>query len=92
MSKLKPFDVEISQKEKSCEACCLCKARKQPHIGKDQARIDEERIAGLRKGVIHSDLMGPIKIKTLSGCQYVLTYICNNTEFSYTYLLKEKSE
>ena len=45
MSKLKPFDVEISQKEKSCEACCLCKARKQPHIGKDQARIDEERIA-----------------------------------------------
>ncbi len=92
MNKLNPIDVEILNNETTCEACCLCKARKQPHIKKDQARIDEERLAGLKIGVIHSDLMGPMKTKTLSGCRYVLTYICSNTEYSYVYLLKSKNE
>ena len=30
--------------------------------------------------------------KSLSGCSYVLTYICSHTEDSFVYLLKSKSE
>lgn len=92
MDKLKPTDIKISPNKEFCEECQLCKAHKLPHKRKSQEKIDEERRTGIRKGVIHSDLMGPMKTKSLSGCRYILTYICSHTEFSYVYLLKHKSE
>lgn len=78
-------------KEMFCEDCHLCKAKNLPHREKIQDKIDEERIKGIRKGVIHSDLMGKLK-SSIGGCQYVLTYICSQTEYSYVYLFKKKSE
>ena len=94
MSELKSSDIEFSQNqnEEFCDDCHLSKAKKKPHIVKSQNAIDDERKSGVREGVIHSDLMGAMKIKTLSGCRYVLTYICSHTEFSYVYLMKQKSE
>jgi hypothetical protein len=35
--------------------------------------------------------MGPIK-ETIVGCRYALTYICSETQYSFQYLLKKKSE
>ena len=92
MSKLKSSDTEQPTERVFCEDCQLCKAKKLPHKTKSQSIINEEKISGIRKGVIHSDLMGPMKIKSLSGSRYVLTYICGHTEFSFVYLLKSKSE
>ena len=84
-------DVKLNQNAEDCEECQLGKAKKLPHREKEQQIINEERASGSRKGVIHSDLMGPVK-SSLGGCQYVLTYICSQTEYSTVYLLKNKSE
>ena len=35
--------------------------------------------------------MGPIKA-SIGGCRYVLTFLCSQTEYSFVYLLKNKSE
>lgn len=75
-----------------CEECHLCKSKKFPHKEKSQKLIDEEKNSGMKEGVIHSDLMGPMRKNSMSGCRYVLTYICGHTEYSYVYLLKSKSE
>ena len=93
MKKLVSSDIKSTPlNEEFCENCHLCKAKKLPHKHKLQNDINEERQNGLRKGVIHSDLMGPMKTTSMSGCRYVLTYICSQTEYSYVYLLKSKSE
>ena len=91
MTKLEASDIRISQTGEFCEECTIAKATKQPHKKKEQEKIEEERVSGLKKGVIHSDLMGPIEA-SLGGCRYILTYICSKTEYSTVYLLKEKSE
>ena len=92
MSKFDPKDIKFSEEGTVCEDCNLSKAKKLPHKEKPQSTINEERSNGVRKGIIHSDLMGPIKNKSLSHCKYVLTYMCSHTEYSYVYLLKNKSE
>ncbi len=92
MNKLIPENAELKHGKPFCEDCHLCKAKKLPHKEKPQKCVDEEKRTGTRKGVIHSDLMGPIKNTSLGGCRYVLTYICAQTEYSYVYLLKNKSE
>ena len=86
MTKLEASDIKISQNGEFCEDCQIGKATKLPLRAKDQEQIDVERASGLRKGVIHSDLMGPIE-SSLGGCQYVLTYICSHTEYSTVCLL-----
>ena len=99
MRKLESCDIKLNHNEIFCEDCHLCKAKKLVHKIKPQSVINEERTNGVRKGVIHSDIMGPIKKQSLwdfmklqSGCRYVLTYICSHTEYSFVYLLKNKSE
>ncbi len=92
MSKLNSKEFTNSTETESCEECNLSKATKLPHIKKTQDIIDQERKKGSRKGVIHSDLMGPMRHKSLSGSRYVLTYIDSHTDYSFIYLLKNKSE
>ena len=94
MRKLESCDFKIKHNEIFCEDCHICKAKKLVHKIKPQSVINEERTNGVRKGVIHSDIMGPIKKKSLQicWCRYVLTYICSHTEYSFIYLLKNKSE
>ena len=36
--------------------------------------------------------MGPMRNKSLNSYEYVCTYLCGSTEFSFVYLLKTKSE
>ena len=72
MNKLEASYIKINQNGEFCEDCQIDKATKLPHQAKNQEQIDEERASGLRKGVIHSDLMGPVE-SSLGGCRYVLT-------------------
>jgi hypothetical protein len=92
MKMLKLDNIKLNYEKQFCEDCHLCKATKLSHTSKTQDQIDNERLIGIRKGVIHSDLMGPMNQVSQSGCKYVLTYICSHTEYSYVYLLKHKSE
>ena len=72
MTKLEASDIKISQTEEFCEACQIGMATELSHRAKDHEQIYVERTSGLRKGLSHSDLMGPIE-SSLSGCQYILT-------------------
>ena len=56
-------NLDVPESVKSCEEFDLSKATKLPHTDKPQSIIDEEREKSLRKGLIHSDVMGPIKSK-----------------------------
>jgi hypothetical protein len=62
-----------------CESCALGKSVKLPHqsIKKEKAETD--------KIIIHSDIMGPMKTKSIGLKSYILTYICSQTEYSFTY-------
>ena len=41
---------------------------------------------------VHSDLCGPMPIKSLGGASYFLTFIDNSTKKIWVYLLKNKSD
>jgi hypothetical protein len=75
-----------------CEVCRLCKSSAKPHFAKTTDELLAEKETGRKKGVVHSDLMGPINIPSKSGYKWILTYMCEQTEYSYVYLLKSKSE
>ena len=42
--------------------------------------------------MIHSDIWGPSKVKTISGTRWFLTFIDDHTRLTWVYLMKEKSE
>ena len=77
------IDLDVPESEKSCEECDLSKVTKLAYTDKPQSIIDEEREKCLRIGVIHSDLMGSMKSKSLGGSRYVLTYIDSNSNAFY---------
>ena len=42
--------------------------------------------------VVHSDVCGKLKNKSLSGAEYFLTFIDDKTHFTWVYTLKKKDE
>ena len=42
--------------------------------------------------VIHSDVWGPAKTATISGCRFYVTFIDDHTRKVWVYFMKEKSE
>jgi hypothetical protein len=76
---------QINLKQEFCVGCALGKAKKLPH--KIIYRSDKnEQVA------IHSDLVGPMKNISTGKKKYMVTYICNQTEYSFVYYLKNKDE
>ena len=75
-----------------CETCALCKATALPHHSKSLEEKFIEKNEMVKKGVVHSDLMGPIRIASKSGFRWILTYMCEQSEYSYVFLLKQKNE
>ena len=69
MNQIDIGDKEINNRRYFCEECHLCKAKKLPHKEKPQELIDEEKRVGIRKGVIHSKLLGPLRNKSLTLLQ-----------------------
>ena len=42
--------------------------------------------------LIHTDVCGPLKIPTPRGNRYILTLIDDNSKYSHTYLMRQKSD
>jgi len=70
-----------------CPSCQICKAHKtkspQPDI-----RINTTR----KLELVHSDVCGPIGIKSIDGARFFVTFIDNFTRVVKVCLMKEKSE
>jgi hypothetical protein len=58
-----------------CESCALGKSTKLPHYSTIKDKVDDDKI------IIHSDLMGPMRTKSIGAKSYILTYICSQTEY-----------
>ena len=69
-----------------CETCALGKLTKLSH------QTVENTNERLNDVTIHSDLVGPMRTKSIGGKQYIVTYLCSKTEYSFVYFLKHKDE
>jgi hypothetical protein len=85
MKKLNTEEINLKNlKNEFCQDCALGKSKKLPHKtvqDKDTSKI-----------IIHSDLAGPMKTESIGKKRYMVTYICNQTEFSFVYFLRNKNE
>jgi hypothetical protein len=85
MKKLKSEENVINEKltNEFCKDCALGKSKKLPH---QTVENPSDLI------IIHSDLAGPMKTESIGRKRYMLTYICNQTEYSFVYFLSTKDE
>ncbi|GAB2303795.1 hypothetical protein Dimus_038963 [Dionaea muscipula] len=42
--------------------------------------------------LVHSDVFGPVKQPSISGCRYMITFIDDYSRYTWIYFMKEKSE
>ena len=69
-----------------CEPCITGKLHKTPF-----PRTKEKR-ARKPLEVVHSDVCGKLRNKSISGAEYFLTFIDDKTHFTWVYVLKRKNE
>ena len=69
------FDYQKSCDEKCCEPCIYGKHHKSAFPSTDERRATE--ILEL----VHSDVCGKLDTKSLSGCEYFLTFIDDKSRF-----------
>ena len=69
----------------ACEPCLLGKMTKTPFSG------TLERATNLLE-IIHTDVCGPMNIKTRDKYHYFLTFTDDLSRYEYIYLMKHKSE
>ena len=74
----------ISDNLRTCEDCLSGKMTRLP-FPKGQRAIDLLE-------VIHSDICGPINVKTQRGMMYFITFIDDYSRYGYVYLLSRKSD
>ena len=68
-----------------CRGCALGKFTKSSFPSSDT------RLAGILD-LVHTDVCGPMTRKSLSGCEYYLTFIDDYSRKTWIYFLKTKSE
>ncbi len=61
------------------EDCAFAKAKRLLHPVRTRVQIANDKANKTNEGVIHSDLMGPIRQRAFQPAKYVLTYICAQT-------------
>ena len=52
----------------------------------------EVKVQRVKLELVHSDLMGTLKFKTIAGERYVLTLVDDSTRRGWIYLLKQKGD
>ena len=83
---VKGFNYDVTKSTELCEPCVqgkLCKS-KFPSTGRKRAVRPLE--------LVHSDVCGKLKNKSLSGAEYFLSFIDDKTHFTWVYMLKKKDE
>ncbi|KAE9118177.1 hypothetical protein PF010_g8307 [Phytophthora fragariae] len=68
-----------------CAGCCMGK------IGEDNFPRNSEKVVN-SADLIHSEVLGPIKTKTLGSCAYAVTFIDDFSRHVTVYLMKKKAE
>ena len=79
-------DFNASRETSFCESCVE---------GKHYRRrfpVDGGKRSSESLGLVHSDVCGKINAKSLSGGEYFLTFIDDNTRYIWIYVLKPKDE
>jgi hypothetical protein len=82
---LLPEGVEPGKVGSICETCAIAKQSKM----KFPANENEDKKT---KGLVCSDIMGPVTPSTISGNSYAVTFIMMDTRFTKIYLMKKKDE
>lgn len=80
-----PNVCQTKGKVEKCDSCALGKIKKKP-FKKNLKRSDKPL------HIVHSDLMGPLPVKSAGGSTYVMTFLDDHSRFSEVYFLKSKSE
>ena len=70
-----------------CEACLSGKMACKPF----KSVGEESRAVGLLN-IVHSDLMGPMEVPSISGSRFVLLFIDDRSWYKHCYILSKKSE
>ena len=76
----------IEKPDNLCEGCILGKQHREKFPSGKSIRVK----APLE--IIHSDLCGPMQTSSISGSNYMLTFIDDFTRKTWVYFLKYKSE
>jgi len=76
----------LTQSLCKCEACAIAKLPRLPFSQKPRKRESQPFVR------IHSDVCGPMRTLTSGGKRYVVTFICDATDFVRLYLLRTKDE
>ena len=80
------FNYDISKELQFCEPCSEGKHHRTSFPINHSKRSDKPL------DIVHSDLCGKMNAKSLSGAEYFLTFIDDNTRYVWVYVLKRKDE
>ena len=69
-----------------CESCVQGKSHRLPFEQSAEKRAEQPL------DLVHSDLCGKVGTRSLSGCEYFITFIDDHTRHLWVYILKHKSE
>lgn len=77
---------KVTTPEMSCDVCLKCKQSKLPFV----AEIPRRATTVLQ--VVSSDICGPLKVPSLGGRRYFISFVDEYTRMTWVYLIKHKSE
>jgi hypothetical protein len=80
------FNYEFPQHSNVCEACVQGKNHKSAFPSTQRTK------ASHALELVHSDVCGKLRNKSLGGAEYFLVFIDDKTHFTWIYVLKKKSE
>ena len=80
------FNYDVSKSVGFCESCVNGKIHR-CHFPTTGHRRGEEPLS-----IVHSDVCRKVNMKSLGGAEYFLTFIDDNTHFTWVYVLKHKYE
>eukprot|EP00737_Agarophyton_chilense_P003002 gb/GEZJ01003471.1/.p1 GENE.gb/GEZJ01003471.1/~~gb/GEZJ01003471.1/.p1 ORF type:complete len:730 (-),score=111.20 gb/GEZJ01003471.1/:63-2252(-) len=80
------LNVDVAQDSDVCGSCVVGKATRAPtpKQGGERAKHVLE--------LVHSDVSGPVSVKSLGGSHYFVTFIDDHSRFCFFYMLKTKDE
>jgi Integrase core domain/gag-polypeptide of LTR copia-type/GAG-pre-integrase domain len=79
------FSAPISDDQSLCPGCELGKQTRLPFSA--SSKRSDRRLA-----IVHSDLAGPMEIKSIHGALYIATFIDDYSRFGVVYFLKRKDQ